>query len=433
MKPDAAGDRSFVGRTVAPIGIVEVGNQILTPLLAGLENSRDEPGVVGDMMKGLKTQLPLGNSRYSQASFHNVRERRKPAPEGEFESADMFPRYTDSNFTKALATLHDQVVDIGKNLGQVFDPLSAVPGTGSISERVIADKNGAMEALTPEKLPKIRLAFYKRDEKADAVGSEPLATIEVENIRVGARQRSLAHLLTALELAGDSVVGRNRTVGDFMWEATGGFVSTLPPLQAAVQKYLAEQLRAKGYDAEKVLAESRCDLDRKVVRETFDQLLPYAELYELSSRLRGDEGPDYVQKAFRQMRKYCSAEARDVHCEEGYQAGQLLEGMINHAIGRASKQERASLEALRAEFHASASKLLQEAGGVHVDRPDEIGKPVASVENVMALPQAQRIIEAFADCYAADVLLDKPQPVTEAAWKARVRLPGGSNTPGTPA
>ena len=424
---------SFTEKAVGPIGILEVANRILTPLLGGLENSRmNEDGAVGSMFKGLHTQLPLGNSRHTQMSFSSQEMRR--AEIGKIDPDEgLFPVYTSSPYTEALSTLHDQVVDVGKNMGLIFDPLKVVPGHGSISDRVITDKEAVAEALTPEKLPKITVAFYKRNAKCEAVG-EPLLVTQVDNVIIGPKKKSLAHLLVAFELAGDAVVRRNRKVGDFMWDATGGFVSTLPPLQEAIYRHLDQQLQQQNAPAHEVLSQSGCNLNQAEVRKAFDQLLPYAQIYELGCNLRGAEKRDYVQKAFANMEKYCSRDARDLRCEDGYQAGQLLEGMINHAILRANPKEREPLEHLKTSFMVKARTLLHDAGGISVSRPDFMNRPTASVENVMAIPEADKIVEAFADCYAADILLDKKDALTEKAWNARVQLQRKSgNTPDKPA
>jgi hypothetical protein len=420
-KPDPAED-SFVEGTRQPISIVEVGNQVLAPLMAGLEYAHNgRPFGMSVNYSSLATGIPLGTPKHHTASFTNPASRRTPPrPDGITLEDDV--SYKIAPYTEALAMLHDQVVDIGFKTGNLLDIRRTLPDLAGtpLTERIAEHSEQVSEALTPEKLPMVPLVIPVKG------GGAPIE-VEVPNILIGPRNKSLAHVMMAIGLAGETVKSRNRVVGNFMYEATGGFIESLPPLQMAIHRHLDAELAKRGHDGKKILLEAGCDLDRSVVQEAFDKLLPYAEIYEMGCQLRGQSKPDYMQKAFRQMRKYCHQEVKDLKCGDGYQCGMLLEGMIDHAILRSHEKERAPLLALKESFAVKARAILQNAPGYAVESGDisnVIGDaPVlASVEQVMALPEAGKIVEAFADCYAADILLERAEgSLTDKAWNLRVR------------
>jgi hypothetical protein len=120
--------KSFVSRTLKPISIVQVGNQILAPLTAGLEYSQENKafGMAASYGK-LPTNLPLGTARGHTLSFTNPASRRAPEEPDEFPISEGFIRYKISPYTEALATLHDQLVDIGFNTGKLLDVKKALP------------------------------------------------------------------------------------------------------------------------------------------------------------------------------------------------------------------------------------------------------------------------------------------------------------------
>lgn len=409
------------------ISLIEVGNQVFAPLLAGLQNSLEGmPSGFATDFKGLNTHIPLGNEYRPQQSFYDQQSRRPKVKKDSDDDLELdyerdYPTYKISPFTRALGVLHNEVVDVGYNMGAVIDWQATKQGATipTLIERIKQEPDVVEKELSAEQLPEVVLHLKQGDGK-------PPVDVRVPNVPIGAQQRSLAHVLLALGLAGETVINRNRVLGDFMHRATGGFVHTLPPLQMAVQKYLEAELSKKGLNAQDVLSASGLDIDQGRVRAAFEELLPFAEIYEEGCKLKGATKPDYVQKAFAQMKKFCAPRNAEMECRDGYECGQVLEAMLEHAISRSTGHQKQTLEGLKSQFLAEARPLLAKAAGVEVEyMPAESvwpSKHVATVQEVMRLPTAEKVIEAFADCYAADVLLDKPDSPTQRMWGVRTRL-----------
>jgi hypothetical protein len=410
----------FHDKVDRPITMLEVGNLVVAPLVGGLETSiHGKPK--GDRYRELGTQIPLGTHVIRAMSFSDpMKLRHKPRRAEEdiqLDDPEPQPEVRISSYTQGLAILHKELVSIGYHMGKTLDVKATLP---ELKDKHLIDhlQEHAPEvtlALTPERLLRVPITISRGKDK-------PPITLEVPNVPVGKRGKSLAHVMMAIGLASETVAGRSRVVGNFMYDATGGFISTLPPLQAAIHKHLLTELNRQGHDGQKVLQEAGCDLNHDKVQKAFDIMLPYGELYDAACELRGQKGTDYVQKAFRQMRKFCSSEVQSSHIRDGYECAQVLEGMAAHAVARSTGREKTMLQAAASAFAAEAADMLRvEPGGKH---PPHQTDYMPSAEEVMALPSAKRVLEAFADCYAADILQNRSSHVQNVAWDSLHRPDG---------
>jgi|GEM_PF-6850189 len=419
-------DQSDAGK---PITIIEVGNQVLAPLMAGLMfswNSNPMGKAFADNLPKIK--VPMGTDMRHTASFTAPELRRNPDADDEWDDGMESHPFEISPYTKALALLHDQLLEVGLHTGDLINHHALPNGIGQdFIKHVQADLNKTQEVLSSEKMPFVSLVIPTDDGKN-------IVKVNVPNVPIGKQQKSLAQVMMVLGYAAETVKGRSGNLRELMLETTGGFVETLPPIQMAVYRHLSQELTKQGYDGDQLLQGAGCDLNRDEVRKAFDMLLPYAEIYELGCQLKGDDRPDGVQKAFRKMRQYCSASSAAPRCRDGYECAILLEGMLDYAIRHAGEHEQSKLTKLKEEFTAKAGVELRIGVRIPKQGMGHYLPPTPTVSEVIAWPQSQKIIAAFGECYANDLVMEREQgSLTDKAWRVRVRselpVPGGPLKP----
>ncbi len=414
-------------RSVDDLSITEIGNNIMAPLLAGLINSSSggKSGFASTMKHSLSSKVPLGSPIRLTETFpngHVMRMRAKPDPDvfvfhDEEEASKLLP--TISEFTDGIDKLHRQLLDVGYNMGQLIPPENLPDNLGVETIRKIIDhKDEVTRLVGPENFPVIAMRFM--------IDGEP-TTVEIRNEPVGPLKKPMAQVLMAIGLAGDSVGTRNRPVSNFMFDATGGFVKTLPPVMADAYRKISAQLIEKGYkDPDKILRDSKCDVDRDVIRTAFTQLMAFADVYETASELRGEN--DSLVTAFRQIRKAMGAgpAQSELECRDAYEYAVLMEGMADYAIAHNPKQNQPELTQLRDEFVNAARQLLpNDTTGIY-DRKNPAHDFTPGTDMLIKLPQVDKILMAFREAYAGQYLLDHPMEAADRAWAARVRdLPPG--------
>lgn len=410
-------------KTIEDLNAAQIGNQLLAPLLAGLHSNTNGP--YGEEKYKLKTKVPLGIETAYAASFREPKRSRIIHP-GNHSKPYKKPEI--SYLTSALDEIHQQLIDICYNFGNLFNlaklpdgaerDLSNFFGSKDYNVYNSADESfyhKLVEKLSVEKLPKVPLRFNTQKHDTPV---ELWTEIAVNNIPVGPLKSSLAHTMYSLHLLG--VMASSRSFKP-EWKhfitlaIPGKATDAIPPIQSAVMGYLSDQLTLSGFNAREIMSNSGCDFDRIRLRQCLEDLLPYAEIYQMAAEIRGGK-QDSFSKALDKVKKYTGKKSNEPVCRDGYECSLLLEAMIDYAIAHHGSKE---LDNLKKEFIGAIVPILRKTD--YGRSEDLIILPNSTKENILKLEESQMIIKAFTEAYASSILLGIEETTVDKLWATRIR------------
>ncbi len=409
-------------KTLEDLNAAEIGNQILAPLLVGLHSGVSGP--YAEEMDKLKTEVPLGVPTTYATSFRNPERLRIINPGN---NSKPYKKPEISYLTSALDEIHQQLIDICYNFGNLFNltkfsddtirGLSNFFGSSSYVHTTTAPYyNSLIEELSVKKLSKVPLRFNTN--KLDTP-VELWTEIEVDNIPIGPLKGSLAHTMYSLHLLG-VMAGARSFKPEWKHFITlaipGKATDAIPPIQAAVLRHLADQLSSLGYNAGEIMSNSGCDFDRIRLRQCLEDLLPYAEIYQIAAEARGEKKQDYFSKTLDKIKKYTGKSSSEPACRDAYECSLLLEAMIAYATTQSKSKE---LDNLKNEFIGAISPILERM--VCRLHGELIILPEPTKENILKLRESQMIIEAFTEAYANSIFIGREEPAADKLWATKIR------------